>query len=786
MTRKLKTLVTRKGLDAPLQDLGYDWYQAANTGGINVGSITDNRGAGAKFCPIPNPDGTYSNTSETQAYVYDDIYRLWEANGVWGLKTYHRYNSIGNPEEFGGLVQRNLVFVGQQVQSGTGLSGVTYDAAGNMRHKVLDGVTWDYDWTAENRLASISKNGWATATMIYDAGGQRVKKIYSPQGGSSVTTLYVGNVYEKRTYGDGSPERHTIHLLGNGNLVASITRAGVIATAFQQANGWRTEVAAASLYDAGSLGGALRKADHLLNAAARHPSTSRWLGGALFALFAAAMLTLSLRGIPKKRRARRWSPQLRWASLSLALLFTFTACSGGPDGRGRGADPLLTGDTTRGPPVGTQFYHRNHINSSSVITDGDGVETARIVYVPFGEFSRDNSCGSDVVSNKFTGKEYDEESNLYYYGARYYDPAIGRFVSADPVVPSADSQSFNRYSYVNNNPIVYVDPTGHFLDFIGDFFNAIGRGFQAIGNAITAGIRWLGNVLAEVGKFLGKVGEYAWATIQGMLTNPAALIGTLMSVALPAGGGTLLMALAAWGKGMAVGIAATSIAQAAGVRDPLLLTIIGTAAGLVAAGSDLEAWLKAGAKTGLSAAAKEAGGSVGAVFELAEAVIVNDGADASGESDGLPMTSPGDLEPIDRSEIIIIDPGGRYGPAYGGTMIIVGADGEVAAAVPASSWPNPNHAAPGIAEGRYWGIYSPKGHLQTYPGVRVYDGGRVPTLGPNPVENGNSYATGVNIHKGHSSTWRGSTNCLTIKDGFQSQAWNALRTNYVYPIRVLR
>ena len=51
---------------------------------------------------------------------------------------------------------------------------------------------------------------------------------------------------------------------------------------------------------------------------------------------------------------------------------------------------------------------------------------------------------------------------LYDYNARYYDPYLNRFVSADTIVPdSADPQALNRYSYVNNNPVRYVDPTGH-------------------------------------------------------------------------------------------------------------------------------------------------------------------------------------------------------------------------------------------------------------------------------------------------------------------------------------
>jgi RHS repeat-associated protein len=123
---------------------------------------------------------------------------------------------------------------------------------------------------------------------------------------------------------------------------------------------------------------------------------------------------------------------------------------------------LIAGDTTNGPALGTYFYHRNHINSNSVITDSSGNEVTRLVYLPFGELSRPNSSGTDTVTSKFTGQEYDEEMGLYYYGARYYDPKVGRFLSPDPLIGDiGDPQSFNRYSYVENNPIKYIDPTGY-------------------------------------------------------------------------------------------------------------------------------------------------------------------------------------------------------------------------------------------------------------------------------------------------------------------------------------
>ena len=66
-----------------------------------------------------------------------------------------------------------------------------------------------------------------------------------------------------------------------------------------------------------------------------------------------------------------------------------------------------------------------------------------------------NETGTSDNTRKFTGKEFDADSNLYYYGARYYDPYIGRFTQRDPI-----ADGVNWYAYTYNNPLAFVDPTG--------------------------------------------------------------------------------------------------------------------------------------------------------------------------------------------------------------------------------------------------------------------------------------------------------------------------------------
>lgn len=114
---------------------------------------------------------------------------------------------------------------------------------------------------------------------------------------------------------------------------------------------------------------------------------------------------------------------------------------------------------------GVYYFHKDHLGSSTVMTNDDGVGSAETAeYDPFGGM---RSHSSESKSNyKYTDQELDAETpeltGLYNYNARLYDPAIGRFISADPVVPHPyNPQSLNRYSYVLNNPLIYTDPSGY-------------------------------------------------------------------------------------------------------------------------------------------------------------------------------------------------------------------------------------------------------------------------------------------------------------------------------------
>ncbi|MCP4526377.1 MAG: RHS repeat-associated core domain-containing protein [Aestuariibacter sp.] len=98
-----------------------------------------------------------------------------------------------------------------------------------------------------------------------------------------------------------------------------------------------------------------------------------------------------------------------------------------------------------------QYLHGDHLGSTSLSTNSNGAVVARQLYYPYGEERW--SSGTLTTDYGFTGQRRERGIGLYDYNARFYDPALGRFVSADTIVPDpGNPQSFNRYSYVRNNP----------------------------------------------------------------------------------------------------------------------------------------------------------------------------------------------------------------------------------------------------------------------------------------------------------------------------------------------
>jgi RHS repeat-associated protein len=112
--------------------------------------------------------------------------------------------------------------------------------------------------------------------------------------------------------------------------------------------------------------------------------------------------------------------------------------------------------------TGLNYLLSDHLGSTAITVNGEGTtEVGELRYYPYGETRY--TSGSTPTSYRFTGQREDATIGLYFYNARYYDASLGRFVQADSIVPSpGNPQSLNRYSYVLNSPLRFVDPSGYF------------------------------------------------------------------------------------------------------------------------------------------------------------------------------------------------------------------------------------------------------------------------------------------------------------------------------------
>ncbi|WP_305880044.1 RHS repeat domain-containing protein [Treponema sp. OMZ 787] len=131
------------------------------------------------------------------------------------------------------------------------------------------------------------------------------------------------------------------------------------------------------------------------------------------------------------------------------------------------------------------YYHSDNLGSAQFVTDWKGRQYEHIEYTPYGElWIEEVAAGLDKLPFRFTGKELDEETGLYYYGARYLDPKYSRWLSGDPAlndyIPKApindEAKKHNEnlpgmggvfnvvnlhvYHYAGNNPVKYTDPDG--------------------------------------------------------------------------------------------------------------------------------------------------------------------------------------------------------------------------------------------------------------------------------------------------------------------------------------
>ncbi len=188
---------------------------------------------------------------------------------------------------------------------------------------------------------------------------------------------------------------------------------------------------------------------------------------------------------------------------------------------------------------GVQYYLGDHLGSTRKVLDASRNTVFSTDYEPFGK----PYAVTGTESYKYTMEKHDDPTGLVYLRARQYDPEIGRFVSADPVLGSLSSpQTLNRYTYVRNSPLKYVDPSGEVLQILA---GAIIGGLVGYGLCVWATGGWTSRQCGAAGLMGMAVGAFAVATFG---------LG-MAAFGVGATGGIAAGSLAAVGAGVVTGAA---------------------------------------------------------------------------------------------------------------------------------------------------------------------------------------------------------------------------------------
>ena len=183
--------------------------------------------------------------------------------------------------------------------------------------------------------------------------------------------------------------------------------------------------------------------------------------------------------------------------------------------------PSMTLKVTGSSTPTVTYFHNDIAGTPLMATDATGRPLWKESYRPFGERTVNTGSGGAVASANnslwFTGKSYEPSTGLSYMGARYYAPALGRFIGIDPKeVDPEDVHSFNRYAYANNNPFKYVDPDGRSPVLLIPLVWTVGN--AAISGAFNAATQYL------------STGQVQWRGVGGVLD--AAGDGAILGPAL--------------------------------------------------------------------------------------------------------------------------------------------------------------------------------------------------------------------------------------------------------------
>ena len=413
----------------------------------------------------------------SHTYEYDELNRLIHASGKAKRASYDMVMSFGRMSEPLTKVQKvdstttaksyNFAYKYEDSNHPTaptqiGHDHYTYDANGNPTLVTNDSTntTREMYWDEDNRLMVLSDNG-KTSRYTYNAAGERIMKSYGTMEGVYINgapqgitfhetdnfTLYPASILSvnknrfTKHYFIG--DKRIASRIGTGLFNNVYGRNGSYVTAGQQdyaerMNQIQTQkeayykqqgIAPGVPTMKGAYGdpeNTKREYNSIIDTLGNHDVPQGWIQTPR----------------PNTTPNTNPGPPVSWNDPS------------NPDDPQAGYG-YIPNDTTKEE---TFFYHSDHLGSTSYITDDHANITQYDAYLPYGELLVDEHSSSEDLPYKFNGKQFDEETGLYYYGARYMNPITSLWYGVDLLIGEMPFSS--SYSYCDNHPINFIDKKG--------------------------------------------------------------------------------------------------------------------------------------------------------------------------------------------------------------------------------------------------------------------------------------------------------------------------------------
>jgi RHS repeat-associated protein len=371
-----------------------------------------------------------------------------------------RYNKAGGIVRQGSTSYTYASSADQLTGSSAG-DVYVFDPAGRAIGRNEAGVQFDHAYDAADRQLGLKRTdptGSRSEAIAYDVHGDKIAA--TPLGQPPVH--WVDGRFEVLTLASG--KQGTKYISGPTGPVAAVT--GTIALGSQASVPASVGPGHDLLYGGGGgRAGALPQLADLARSALIVPPPGTTAVLALALLLCAIMLLASAfpGAAPDGSRA---------VSRTKAMFAGFMAVAVATAPIQPALAQLAPGSNGPGVPTsGTAYFLEDHRQSIVAVFDGSGAVTARIAYLPYGQMDSANSSGTDNFRPKFAGREWNGLSGLYDFGARFYDPSIGRFLS-----PDAAEQYSDPYLFASSSPESFVDPDGNFAILIaiaiGAYFGA--------------------------------------------------------------------------------------------------------------------------------------------------------------------------------------------------------------------------------------------------------------------------------------------------------------------------